>query len=221
MVFAYLEAPFTGNQLHPWHAMKYRHRRGNGAHRGHPTKFDATSNVFNGGHRNLIRRPVSPDAFNNAIPRIVKFGDKVQLSMDLPGVKASDLKIQVENHTLAVSANRNVQTSKGGVRKVHYVRKFRLNNIIDADKLTANLSNGVLVLTAPTRQSSGPVQIPVTTNATEVEQTFTETTLTVTENVDVSKNEIEDKEEDHDIVVVDLPDEEVEEKEVEMKPVES
>jgi HSP20 family molecular chaperone IbpA len=219
MVFAYLEAPSAGNQLHPWHAMKYRHHRGPGAH---PAKFGATSNVFNaGGPRHLIRRPVSPDAFNNAIPHIVKIGDKVQLSMDLPGVKASDLKIQVENHTLAVSANRNVHTNKGGVRKVHYVRKFRLNNIIDADKLTANLSNGVLVLTAPTRQASGPVQIPITTNATEVQQTFTETTLTVTENINVTKHEIEDKEEDNDIVVVDLPDEEIEEKEVEMKPVES
>jgi HSP20 family molecular chaperone IbpA len=41
------------------------------------------------------------------------FGDKVQLSIDLPGVKASDLKVQIEDRVLSISGSRVIQTEQG------------------------------------------------------------------------------------------------------------
>ena len=90
-------------------------------------------------------------------------GDKVQLSIDLPGVKASALKVQVADRILSVSATRQIHTVNG-VREVEYDRRFRLDESIDSLHATANLADGVLVLTAPKIQKIGSRTIPVSTN---------------------------------------------------------
>jgi hypothetical protein len=92
-------------------------------------------------------------------------GEKVQLSIDLPGVKASALKVQVEDRILSISASRDIHTEPG-VREVEYHRKFRLDESIDSQHATANLAEGVLILTAPKIQKAGSRSIPITTNDT-------------------------------------------------------
>ncbi|KAI2496163.1 Hsp20/alpha crystallin family [Fragilaria crotonensis] len=101
-----------------------------------------------GGHQNLQVRDL---------------GDKVQLSIDLPGVKASALKVQVEDKILSVSASRDIHTEYG-LREVEYHRRFRLDDSIDSQRATANLAEGVLILTAPKIQKAGSRTIPITTN---------------------------------------------------------
>eukprot|EP00545_Synedropsis_sp_CCMP1620_P006156 CAMPEP_0119017260 /NCGR_PEP_ID=MMETSP1176-20130426/15938_1 /TAXON_ID=265551 /ORGANISM="Synedropsis recta cf, Strain CCMP1620" /LENGTH=248 /DNA_ID=CAMNT_0006970931 /DNA_START=23 /DNA_END=769 /DNA_ORIENTATION=+ len=116
---------------------------------------------------------------------VADFGDNVQLSIDFPGVKASDLTIQVEDRVLIISGKRFIPT-EDGVRAVEYSRRFHLDESIDAKNLSANLADGVLVLTATKIRKAGPTNIPVTANPSQ---------------------EPQDEENDDDMVLVDIQEE--------------
>lgn len=93
-------------------------------------------------------------------------GDKVQLSIDFPGVKASDLTVRIENRVLSIHGIRYVRTDHGGVRGMELHRRFHLDGVIDSERIEANWSHGVLSLVAPLRQkSSQPITIPVTSSS--------------------------------------------------------
>jgi HSP20 family protein len=73
--------------------------------------------------------------------------DAIQLSVDVPGVKAKDLKIQVDDNILRVSGERKTAGSEST-----FTRSFSIDpNTVDVDNLMANLDCGVLNLTAPKR----------------------------------------------------------------------
>ena len=87
-------------------------------------------------------------------------GEKVQLSIDFPGVKASDLYVQVKGQVLFLSAVRAIPTQQG-VHKIDIHRRFRLDKSIDSENVEANLSHGILLVTAPKRKKVCPKTIPI------------------------------------------------------------
>jgi HSP20 family molecular chaperone IbpA len=85
-------------------------------------------------------------------------GESVELSLDVPGVKAQDLKVQVEGGVLSVSGER-----KTTGRQMKFDRSFAIDiNLIDASAVKANLDAGVLTLTVPKRTKSTPMSIAIT-----------------------------------------------------------
>ena len=93
-------------------------------------------------------------------------GDKVQLSIDFPGVKAADLSVRVENRVLSVHGIRYIQTDHGGVQGIELNRRFHLDGVIDSEYFEAKWSHGVLSLIAPLRRkSSQPITIPITSSS--------------------------------------------------------
>jgi HSP20 family protein len=88
-------------------------------------------------------------------------GEKVQLSIDFPGVKASDLYVRVKDQVLFLSAVRAIPTEQG-VHKIELHRRFRLDKSIDSENVEANLSHGILLVTAPKRKKACPTTIPIT-----------------------------------------------------------
>ena len=89
-------------------------------------------------------------------------GDKVQLSIDFPGVKATDLTVRVDNRVLSISGIRYIRTDHGGVRGIELHRRFHLDGAIDSDHMEANWSHGVLSLMAPLRRESPKsITIPI------------------------------------------------------------
>ena len=70
--------------------------------------------------------------------------DAFQVALDVPGVKASDIDVSVEEDILTVKGQREIG---GEVRK--FSKSFSIDPSVDTDKITAQLNNGVLVLTAP------------------------------------------------------------------------
>jgi HSP20 family protein len=73
--------------------------------------------------------------------------DAITVSIDLPGVKASDLQVQVEDKMLRVSGERKTAGTES-----KFVRSFSIDpNTVDFDNMKANLEYGVLTLTAPKR----------------------------------------------------------------------
>lgn len=90
-------------------------------------------------------------------------GDRIQLSVDLPGVKASDLDVKVENGILTISGTRKIVLEGGGYKRFRFEKNFSIDaDSIDVQKMTANLQAGVLVLKAPKQTRAGPHIIKVT-----------------------------------------------------------
>jgi len=95
-------------------------------------------------------------------------GEDTVIEAELPGLKKEDVNISVENNILTVSAETKNEVDE---EKAHYhlrersygkfSRSFKLGSHLDGDNIAANLNNGVLTLTIPTREEAKPRQIEV------------------------------------------------------------
>lgn len=87
---------------------------------------------------------------------------------DIPGVKAEDLDIHMENGVLSISGKREFshEEEKEGYKRVERVRgrfhrRFSLPDTANGDKITAKTSNGVLDITIPKQEKVLPRKIEV------------------------------------------------------------
>ena len=85
---------------------------------------------------------------------IVDAKEHVIITAELPGVKRDDIELEWVNNTLNLKAHRPA-------RGVTYRRHFRLGTKIDGEAISADLKNGLLRLTLPRTQASGPRKIEV------------------------------------------------------------
>lgn len=120
---------------------------------------------FDRGLDNMILRRSSPGY------EINENDTKYQIAMDVPGVKASDISAQLEHHNggktpvLHVSGGRKV--SKDGVStETKFEKRFTIGQNVDVSKLSANLADGVLTLSAPKVkiEEPEPMKIEITQN---------------------------------------------------------
>ena len=93
-------------------------------------------------------------------------GENLVIEAELPGIKKEDVNISVENSVLTI-AGKYASETKGENASYHvrerrtgeFSRSFRLPKTADSDKVTAELANGVLTLTLPTREEAKPRRI--------------------------------------------------------------
>ena len=80
-----------------------------------------------------------------------------QISIDVPGVKAADMKVDLEQNgrLLHVCGGRKV-VKDNQMSETRFDKKFTIGDDIDTSKISANLSDGVLVLTAPKKEKKEP-----------------------------------------------------------------
>jgi HSP20 family protein len=140
-------------------------------------------------------------AFQRAIssPRyeITDNEEKFQIAVDVPGVKANDIDISIENdgQVLTLSGRREATGNKGYQYSSKFEQSFSLDPAIDVDQITASLQNGVLFVTCPKdfkRIEESIKKIPVT----QVDDGFTPvmemSDTSVEKPVEVSEKEVED-----------------------------
>jgi HSP20 family protein len=79
------------------------------------------------------------------------------ISVDVPGVKAADVKVEVEddNKVLHVYGGRKV-TKGDRVSETRFDKRFTIGDNVDIEKMTAKLEDGVLCLEAPKKEESRP-----------------------------------------------------------------
>jgi len=78
-------------------------------------------------------------------------GTSFELSMEVPGVEAGDLTVEVENdNMLHIRGIRTIRES-GSISKSEFDQSFHLEDI-DIDRMTVSLSNGLLTVTAPKKE---------------------------------------------------------------------
>jgi len=119
-----------------------------------------------------------------------KEDDMFQLSLDVPGVRAEDCKVTLENEgrVLRVSGARKV-VKNNEMTDRRFDQRFTIGKIVDAEHLSANLADGVMWITAPIKKEADmPSTHTVTISSDRA------TPLAVTEGK-TDKMEVEDSKE--------------------------
>ena len=104
--------------------------------------------------------------FNPAVD-IFETERNLTLLADLPGVKAKDLKIDLKDNVLTLTAGETPlqgPVEKDVVREYRtgtYYRQFSLSDTIDQSKIEAVMKDGVLSLTLPKVEAATPRKIAV------------------------------------------------------------
>jgi HSP20 family molecular chaperone IbpA len=104
--------------------------------------------------------------FNPAVD-IFETEKELTLLADMPGVKVKDLKIDLNDSVLTITADEAAQ-EKPGERDVlreyrtgSYYRQFTLSDVIDQSKIEAVFKDGVLRLTLPKVEAATPRKIEI------------------------------------------------------------
>lgn len=84
----------------------------------------------------------------------VRDDDEVTIYMDVPGVSGDDIDVSVERNELTVRAERRWDSDdKRTIARERsqgtYERQLTLSDALDTDQLTAELSEGVLIIKVP------------------------------------------------------------------------
>jgi len=105
---------------------------------------------------------------------VYESNDNIILKVDLPEVNQDDVDISVQGNTLTIRGERkreNEVQEKDYYRMERsygtFMRSFSLPNTVDAEKIDANFSQGVLKVTLPKREESKPKQIKVKIGSTD------------------------------------------------------
>jgi len=108
--------------------------------------------------------PPPPQNISNIVDSHVKdAGDKVYISMDVPGIQKKDLTVSLEDNLLTVEGTRHLFLSGGASKTQKFQKQFTLKpGMMDTSRLSANLSNGVLVVKAWKKEKREPVLINIT-----------------------------------------------------------
>ena len=92
----------------------------------------------------------------------------ITLYADLPGVPRDKLNLRVDGDTLAIEAElalavpQGMEASHAEVNLARYRRAFALSKELDADKVSAELTQGVLRVRIPKAPHAQPRKIAVT-----------------------------------------------------------
>ena len=123
-----------------------------------------TSTLFRGPESRLVPSGVFP-AVN-----ITEDKDNYYVRAELPGIKAEEIDLQVKGRNLGISGERKIN-SEGENVKYHrrereagkFARVIGLPSEINADKVHAQMVNGMLTVTIPKSEAAKSTQITVKT----------------------------------------------------------
>jgi HSP20 family molecular chaperone IbpA len=98
---------------------------------------------------------------------VIEDATGITLYADLPGVPKDKLNLRVEGDSLLIEAEivlavpQGMQASHAEVQRMQYRRAFTLSRELDPDKVSAELSHGVLRLRIPKAAHAQPRRIEV------------------------------------------------------------
>jgi len=111
---------------------------------------------------------------NSFVPPVDVYEDEssIVLRLEVPGVKADDMDISLENHKLTVRGERKFEGDKKAENFLRverrygaFLRSFTLPNTVNSEKVEAAYNDGVLEITLLKRPEAQPKQIKVTVGA--------------------------------------------------------
>jgi len=92
----------------------------------------------------------------------IRHGDaEYTVSMDLPGVDPSEIRVEAEGRNLTVRGARNFSEVNKKSFSRSFERSFSLPAPADTGKISAVSENGVLTLTIPKREEAKPRRVEI------------------------------------------------------------
>ncbi len=92
----------------------------------------------------------------------------VVLKIEVPGIDEKDIDVRIENNTLIVHGERNIdkEEKEENYRRIErqygsFTRTFTLPNTVDTDSVSANYDRGVLKIKLAKKAEAKPKQIKV------------------------------------------------------------
>ena len=86
--------------------------------------------------------------------------DMFSVSMDVPGVKRDEMTVKLEHAMICINGERKFQNGNHwSASRFHQC--FSASSHLDASKATAELSNGVIIVSAPKLEQKAAVEIPI------------------------------------------------------------
>lgn len=104
---------------------------------------------------NVVRDPDMVLCKSSPCYEITENDKQFQLSVDVPGVKTEDINIEMQEggRVLSISGGRKIHKIEDDGTKTssesRFEKRFVLDQSVDIEKITANLQDGVLTVTAP------------------------------------------------------------------------
>lgn len=98
---------------------------------------------------------------------VVETKDAIEVRMDMPGINAEDIRIDLEDDVLTVKVERKLADAEGETyhrsERFHgqLARAFSLPTSVDGGKTAARYDAGVLTITLPKREEAKPRTIAV------------------------------------------------------------
>jgi HSP20 family protein len=100
---------------------------------------------------------------------ILEGEDGIKISADLPGIKAEDFAVTVEDGVLTIRGERRFEEASEGEtyhrierRYGVFERTFTLPNSVDPEKVEARFKDGEMMVSLPKREESKPRSVKVT-----------------------------------------------------------
>lgn len=95
--------------------------------------------------------------------------NEVRIAAELPGVKAEDVKISLENNVLTIRGEKHQQAIEQDAERAHrfersygvFERSFTVPSTVDADRIQAKYELGVLTVALPKVERAKPRQIEI------------------------------------------------------------
>ena len=115
--------------------------------------------------RDIEGREQTHDLFIRPAVDIFETDEGLTLIADLPGVTKEDLHVDIEQGLLTVQAKANSYL-KGDLIKREFLpgnfyRQFQLSDVVDTEKIAAEMKNGVLTLKLPKSEAAKPRHIAI------------------------------------------------------------
>lgn len=99
---------------------------------------------------------------------IFETANELTVVVDMPGIQPDDVEIDLRENILTIVGESKEETPQGEdllveYRSGGYYRTFRVNDLVDHNKIGASMTDGVLALKLPKSAKATPRKIPVTT----------------------------------------------------------
>ena len=131
-------------------------------------KWDAAATLdrmFDDVMGSMLGAATNSQSFDLALD-VLATNDELVVTCDVPGVKSENLDITLENHVLTIKGARNWESSESqrvvlGRSYGAFARSITLPDYLDEEKLSANLTDGVLTIRIPKHPKARPVKIAI------------------------------------------------------------
>ena len=103
---------------------------------------------------------VGSDAVRSIPVSVNEDKDNLQISAELPGVQRADVNVEIVDDVLSLKATRKIAGAEAE-QTISFAREFDLPYPVQADKVTAELKDGVLRLKLPKVEAVKPRKIDI------------------------------------------------------------